>query len=92
MHLATGRACRIAAAAIALLAAAALALQYALLLEAYRGALGVGMATLRFFSYFTILSNLLVALATAAAAFGSRSGPAGFLARACAQASRSISR
>lgn len=82
MHLATGRACRVTAAAIALLAAAALALQYALLLEANRGALGVWMATLRFFSYFTILSNLLVALATIATAFGSRSRSAGFLARA----------
>jgi hypothetical protein len=68
---------RVAAALIALLAAAALALQYVLLLEANRGTFDPGVSTLRFVSYFTILANTLVALATAMAA----SGRGGFFAR-----------
>jgi hypothetical protein len=67
-----GRNERLAAAAIALLATAALVLQYVLLLEANRGTLSPAVSTLRFFSYFTVLSNGLVALATATAAFGRR--------------------
>lgn len=46
----------------ALVAASALLLQYLLLLRGPGGASGVGLATLRFFSYFTILSNLAVGL------------------------------
>lgn len=44
----------------ALVAAVSLLLQYLLLLQG--SGKGVGLATLRFFSYFTILSNLAVAL------------------------------
>lgn len=77
-----GRNGRIAAAAIALLAAASLGLQYLLLLDANRGTLGAGMSTLRFFSYFTILANGLVLLATATAA----AGKDGFFARPGARA------
>jgi hypothetical protein len=63
---------RRAAAGVAGTAAAALVLQYALLLRvAPDGAL---LATVRFFSYFTILGNLLVAAACAAVAGGR--GPA----------------
>lgn len=53
-------------------ATGALALQYAILMRSASPAIGPGLATLRFFSYFTILSNLLVAFATASA--WSRSG------------------
>lgn len=48
-------------------ATASLALQYALLLRTTAAEIGAGWATLRFFSYFTILSNLLVACAAASA-------------------------
>ncbi|WP_439448848.1 Pr6Pr family membrane protein [Stenotrophomonas sp. ATs4] len=51
------------AALTALLAAASLLLQYLLLLRGPGAAAGVGMATLRFLGYFTILSNLAVCLA-----------------------------
>lgn len=51
------------AALTALVAAASLLLQYLLLLRGSGAAAGVGMATLRFFGYFTILSNLAVCLA-----------------------------
>ncbi|AWH20861.1 Pr6Pr family membrane protein [Stenotrophomonas sp. ZAC14D2_NAIMI4_6] len=46
----------------AVAAAAALLLQYALLLTGPAAAAGVAMATLRFCSYFTVLSNLAVCL------------------------------
>lgn len=59
---------RAAAVGIALVAAAALLLQYALLLDAATD--GIGSATVRFFSYFTILSNLLVACACGSVAMG----------------------
>lgn len=49
------------AAIVALVAMAALVLQYALLLGQLAPTIGAGLATLRFASYFTILSNLLVA-------------------------------
>ena len=49
---------------IALVAWTALALQYALLIDLTLDDIGPVLATLRFFSFFTILSNLLVALTT----------------------------
>ena len=66
---------RPAAALVALLAASAVALQYALLLRL--AADGFAFATLRFLSYFTILSNLAVVAACAAVALGGRSRLAG---------------
>ncbi|EMR4107703.1 TPA: Pr6Pr family membrane protein [Stenotrophomonas maltophilia] len=50
------------AALTALVAATSLLLQYLLLLRGPEAAAGVGMATLRFVGYFTILSNLAVCL------------------------------
>lgn len=52
---------RASAAAVAVLAAAALVLQYVLIVQNRSGVLGgAGWATLEYFSYFTILSNLIV--------------------------------
>ncbi|MEF8764010.1 Pr6Pr family membrane protein [Stenotrophomonas sp. A3_2] len=48
------------AALTALKAAASLLLQYLLLVQGPGAAAGIGVATLRFFGYFTILSNLAV--------------------------------
>ena len=45
---------------LACVAAAALILQYVLLIRLTLDSIGPGLATIRFFSYFTILSNLLV--------------------------------
>lgn len=58
---------RSCAAVIALIAWAALALQYALLIAMTSADIGPLLATLRFFSFFTVLSNLLVALTTTSA-------------------------
>lgn len=58
------------AALTALIAAASLLLQYVLLLGSPAGEAGVAAATLRFFGYFTILSNLGVCLGCAAVARG----------------------
>ncbi|GAA4869271.1 Pr6Pr family membrane protein [Luteimonas vadosa] len=80
---------RVLGGAIALVGAFALALQCLLLLEATRGEISAGMALLRFFSYFTILSNCLVVLATAAAAIEDGSG-AGFFTRATVRAGIAI--
>lgn len=55
-------------------AVGSLVLQYALSLRLASATEGLGLATLRFLSYFTILSNLLVALATAGALWGGASG------------------
>lgn len=55
---------RMFAGAIALVAWGALFLQYVLLIAATRDDPGFGLGTLRFFSFFTILSNLLVAFTT----------------------------
>ena len=52
------------AALACLVASSALILQYLLLLANAEPDVGPGLLTLRFFSYFTILSNLLVAVAT----------------------------
>jgi len=61
------------AALVGALALAALALQYVLLMQLTRDTIGVAMGTLRFLTYFTILSNIAVALVALAAAMG-RSG------------------
>lgn len=60
---------RRAAAVVALSAAGVLALQYLLILLATRDNVGPLLGTVRFFSYFTILSNLGVLLVTAQARF-----------------------
>lgn len=61
---------RIFAGVVALAAASALVLQYVLIIRVTADTLGPWFATLRFISYFTILSNLAVAVTTAVAAFG----------------------
>jgi len=48
------------AALVAAVATFALVLQYVLLIRATLGTVGPAFATVRFFTYFTILSNLLV--------------------------------
>lgn len=63
---------RAVAALILTLALASLVLQYLLLLRQAEAAGGAVIATLRFFGYFTILSNVLVAATTAAAARDSK--------------------
>lgn len=62
------------AALTALVAAAALLLQYLLLVNGPGGSAGIGAATLRFFGYFTILSNLAVCLGCLRLALGGRLG------------------
>ena len=60
---------RASAAGVALLAAAALVLQYVLIVQNKSAVLGgAGWATLEFFSYFTILSNLIVGVVATVAA------------------------
>ena len=56
------------AALVALVAMASLVLQYVLILGATREDLGLALASLRYFSYFTILSNIAVVLVTLHAA------------------------
>jgi hypothetical protein len=90
MHEVIGRQGRVEAGVIALLAASALVLQFVLLLEANRGTLGAGMSTLRFFSYFTILSNVLVGLVALTAAIGPATGRDRFLARPGARAGAAL--
>lgn len=51
-------------------AAGSLLLQYAILMRATQGAVGPGFATVRFLSYFTVLSNVLVVFATGSALSG----------------------
>jgi hypothetical protein len=68
------RSARTSAALVAAVAMFALVLQYVLLVGATRGTIGPFLATVRFFSYFTILSNLLVLLVTATFAFVPESG------------------
>lgn len=53
---------------VALVALASLVLQYVLILGATREDLGLALASLRYFSYFTILSNIAVVLVTLRAA------------------------
>ena len=64
---------RTPAALVALLALSALVLQYVLILRLTRDNIGMALGTVRFFSYFTILSNLAVALVACTAA-GARTG------------------
>jgi hypothetical protein len=75
------RSARTSAALVAAVAMFALVLQYVLLVGATRGTIGPFLATVRFFSYFTILSNLLVLLVTATFAFVPESGLGHWLAR-----------
>jgi len=70
------------AAFIAAFAWAALVLQYVLLIGSTLDTIGPALASLQFFSFFTILSNLLVALATGFAVVASRSAVAAFFASA----------
>lgn len=77
----TPEASRRFAALVAATAAAALILQYALLIRLTLASIGPGLATIRFFSYFTILSNLLVLLVTATAARRGSGWPATALVR-----------
>lgn len=65
---------------VALVAWAALTAQYALMIAGTWNDPGPWLATLRYFSFFTILSNLLVALTTTYAAIESRSRHGRFLA------------
>lgn len=62
-----GRKGRLSAAAVALVAATSLILQYVLLLQSTAGNVGPAWGTLRFFSYFTILANLGVVAVTLSA-------------------------
>ena len=69
---------RTCAALVGLLALSALTLQYILLVQLTRDTIGVGLGTLRFITYFTILSNIAVALV----AFTAATGRSGFFAQA----------
>jgi hypothetical protein len=69
------------AAMAAAVAAFALALQYVLLIRATLDTVGPFFATVRFFSYFTILSNLLVLLVSSTAVFATGSSPDRWFAR-----------
>lgn len=69
---------RVCATLVGLLSLAALVLQYVLILQLTRDNVGVVLGTVRFFSYFTILSNIAVSLV----AFTAAAGRTGFLARA----------
>ncbi len=64
---------RVFAAVVGSVALVSLVLQYVLLLSLTRDSIGPVMATIRFFSYFTILSNLGVVLVAVHAVAG-RSG------------------
>ncbi len=55
------------AALVLVVATGAMVLQYAILIRTTSNAIGPGFATIRFFSYFTVLSNLLVASVAASA-------------------------
>lgn len=69
---------RAVAALVAALALSALVLQYVLILRLTQDSVGMVLGTVRFFSYFTILSNIAVALV----AFTAAAGSAGLLAQA----------
>ena len=69
---------RTPAALVALLALSALVLQYVLILQLTRDNVGVVLGTVRFVTYFTILSNIAVMLVACAAA----AGQPGFFAQA----------
>lgn len=65
---------RVLGALVAAVATFALVLQYVLLIRPTLDTIGPFLATVQFFSYFTILSNLLVLLVTATFAFSPGSG------------------
>ncbi len=65
-----------------LLASAALLLQYVLLVRLTWNGIGPALATIQFFSYFTILSNVLVAVVLGFAVFGRSTRIGSFFARA----------
>ena len=69
------------AASALVVAAGSLLLQYAILIRATQDTVGAGFATIRFFSYFTVLSNVLVAFATGGALLGSDARVARFFRR-----------
>jgi len=69
------------AAMVAAVATFALVLQYVLLIRATLDTVGPAFATVRFFSYFTILSNLWVLLVSSTAAFAAESRPGRWFAR-----------
>jgi len=75
------RSARTSAALVAAAAMFALLLQYVLLVGATLGTIGPFLATVRFFSYFTILSNLWVLLVTATFAVMPESGLGRWFAR-----------
>ncbi len=77
-----GACARSAAALVALVSLASLALQYWLLLALTRDTIGPALATLRFVSYFTILSNMMVVLATGSLALQVRGAVARWWTRA----------
>ena len=72
---------RMSAALVGTLALAALVLQYILLVQLTRDTIGIALGTLRFMTYFTILSNIAVALV----AFTAAAGRPGFFAQARVQ-------
>jgi hypothetical protein len=61
---------RVCAGLVGSLALAALVLQYVLLVQLTRDNIGIALGTVRFLTYFTILSNIAVALAAFTAATG----------------------
>ena len=69
---------RVCATLVGLLSLAALVLQYVLILQLTRDNVGVVLGTVRFVTYFTILSNIAVMLVACAAA----AGQPGFFAQA----------
>ena len=69
---------RVCATLVGLLSLAALVLQYVLILQLTRDNVGVVLGTVRFLTYFTILSNIAVMLVACAAA----AGQPGFFAQA----------
>jgi hypothetical protein len=75
------RSARTFAALVAAVATFALVLQYVLLVRVTLVTIGPFLATVRFFSYFTILSNLLALLVTATFAFVPESEPGRWFAR-----------
>lgn len=68
-------------------ALASVVLQYVILVQVTLDTIGPVFATLRFFSYFTVLSNLLVAFATGCALLESNSGFARFFRQAVVKGS-----
>ncbi len=70
------------AALTCIMSLASLLLQYVILIRGTLDTVGPAFATVRFFSYFTILSNVLVVLVTSTAAATTKAHAAHFFARA----------